>query len=71
MLYTHLTKEYDAAKANLDNYDDLTDPEKYLQKIISIIELVKTKSNAMCKISPTTFYGSIRCGIITLNMASS
>jgi uncharacterized membrane protein len=71
VLCTHLTKKYEAAKVNLNNYDGLIDPGKYVQKIISIIELVKTKSDAMCKISPTTFHGSIRCGIITLNMTSS
>ena len=40
MLHTHLTKDSVAVKANLDNYDGLTNLREHVQNIRSILELV-------------------------------
>jgi hypothetical protein len=40
VLHTHLTKDSVAVKANLDNYDGLTNLREHVQNIRSILELV-------------------------------
>lgn len=56
VLNTYLSKDYVIANDNLENYNDLIDPKKHIQSIRRILELVKQRSNAMCKIFPTIFY---------------
>ena len=60
MLNTYLFKDYVIANDNLKNYNDLIDPRKHIQSIRRILELVKQKSNTMCKIFPTIFCGSTK-----------
>jgi len=52
MINTYISKDYVITNDNLENYNDLIDPKKHIQNIRSILELVKQKSNAMCKIFP-------------------
>ena len=60
VLNTYLSKDYVITNDSLENYNDLIDPKKHIQSIRRILELVKQKSIAMCKIFPTIFYGSTK-----------
>jgi hypothetical protein len=68
LLYTHVTKDCVIFKANLENYDGLIDPKGHVQNIISILKLVTTKSDDICKISLQLFLDLLGCGIIALNL---
>lgn len=43
-------------KANLDNYNSLTDPREHIQNAKSIIELITQKSDVTYKVFLMTFY---------------
>jgi len=60
VLHTHFTKDYIISKANLDNYNGLTDPGEHIQNIISILEPITIKNDAIYIIFPATFHGSTR-----------
>jgi hypothetical protein len=60
MLHTHLTNDSVTAKANLYNYDGLTNYKEHVKNVKGILELVIIESNAICKIFPTAFHGSTR-----------
>jgi hypothetical protein len=56
VLHTHLSKKFVTAKANLDNYDGLTDSREHIQNVRSTSELVTIKSDVMCKVFLITFH---------------
>jgi hypothetical protein len=71
LLYTHVTKDCVIFEANLESYDGLIGPKGHVQNIINILKLVTTKSDDMCKISPTTFLGFTRVLYHSLKPRSS
>jgi hypothetical protein len=55
--HTHLSQDYVSVKANLGNYNGLTNSREHIQNIQSILDLVTQDNDAGCKVLIVILYG--------------